>query len=140
MGAWGTAAFENDTPLDLLGDVADGRFSLESLLHDVEAAYLDHESGVAVLTLVELWLVGHGLREMPVTKGITADLIRRTISDEQAQWLLDQVPRVLAPGSEEYALWREAGPKTFAEWVGHANAAAADLRRAFGPGTDQTIG
>ncbi|MFC8798449.1 hypothetical protein ACFT2C_12015 [Promicromonospora sp. NPDC057138] len=88
------------------------------------------------LTLIELALVGRSLREMPVTEGMTADLIRQTISDDDAESLLDHAPRVLGPGSEEYDLWHEAGPETFAEWTSHANKAVADLRRALSPGPD----
>jgi hypothetical protein len=134
MGAWGTGAFDNDTALDLLGDLVEGRFSFERLIHDAGAAYLDHETGVAVLTLAELALAGHGLRELPVTDGVTADLICQTISTDQAGWLMEQVPRVLGQESEECELWSEAGHDTFAEWRGHAHAAVADLRRVLGPG------
>ena len=134
MGAWGTGAFENDTALDLLGDIVEGRFSFESLVHDAEAACFDHKTGVAVLTLAELALAGHGLRELPVSEGMTGDLIRQTISDDQAGWLMEQVPRVLGHGSEECELWSGAGNETFAEWRGHAHAAIADLRRVLGPG------
>lgn len=73
---------------------------------------------------------------MPVTEGMTADLIRQTISDDDAESLLEHAPRVLGPGSEEYDLWHEAGPETFAEWTSHANKAVADLRRALSPGPD----
>jgi hypothetical protein len=134
MGAWGTGAFENDSALDLLGDIVDGRFSFERLVHDAEAAYLGHETGVAVVVLVELVLAGRGLREMPVTDGLSVDLVPQIVSDDQAAWLLEQMPRVLGQDSEEYELWSQANPKTFAEWVGHANAAIADLRRVLGPG------
>lgn len=135
MGAWGTGAFENDSALDLLGDIVDGRrFSFERLVQEAEAAYLDHETGVAVVVLVELVLAGRGLREMPVTNGLYVDLVPQIVSDDQAAWLLEQAPRVLGPGSEEYELWSQADPETFAEWVRHVNSAIADLRRVLGPG------
>jgi hypothetical protein len=134
MGAWGTGAFQNDTAMDLLGDIVDGRFSFKSLVHDAEAAYLDHETGAAVLALVELVLAGRGLREMPTTDVLNVDLIPQVISDDQAEWLLEQVPRVLGQDSEEHELWSDADPETLAEWVGHANAATADLRRVLGHG------
>lgn len=136
MGAWGTGAFENDTALDLLCDIVEGRFSFERLVQDAGAVYLDHKTGVAVLTLAELALARRGLRELPVTEGVTVDLIRQTISDDQAEWLMEQVPRVLGQESEEYELWSEAGDETFAEWRGNAHAAVADLRRVLGPGPD----
>jgi hypothetical protein len=134
MGAWGTGAFENDSALDLLGDIVDGRFSFESLVQEAEATYLDHGTGVAVVVLVELVLAGRGLREMPVTDGLSADLVPQIVSDDQAAWLLEQIPRVLGHDSEECELWSQASPATFAGWVGHVNAAIADLRRVLGPG------
>jgi hypothetical protein len=112
----------------------EGRFSFDGLVRDARAAYLDHETGVAVLALAELALAAHGLRELPVTEGVTVDLVRQTISDDQARWLMEQVPRVLGPESEECELWSEAGDVTFAEWRGHARAAVADLGRVLGPG------
>jgi hypothetical protein len=136
MGAWGTGAFENDTALDLLGDIVEGRFSFEGLVQDAGAAYLDHETGVAVLALAELALAGHSLRELPESEGMTVDLIRQVISDDQVGWLMEQVPRVLGQESEECELWSEAGDETFAEWRSHAHAAVADLRRVMGPGPD----
>jgi hypothetical protein len=84
MGAWGTGAFENDSALDLLGDIVDGRFSFEGLVQEAEAAYLEHETGVAVVVLVELVLAGRGLREMPVTDGLSVDLVPQIVSDDQA--------------------------------------------------------
>jgi hypothetical protein len=134
MGAWGTGAFENDSALDLLGDIVDGRFSFERLVQGAEAAYLDHETGVAVVVLVELVLAGRGLRAMPVTDGLSVDLVPQIVSDDQAAWLLGQMPRVLGHDSEEHELWSQAAPETFVEWVGHVNAAIADLRRVLGPG------
>jgi hypothetical protein len=134
MGAWGTGAFENDSALDLVDDIVDGRFSFESLVQEAEAAYLDHETGVAVVVLVELVLVGHGPREMPATDSLSVDLVPQIVSDDQAAWLLEQMPRVLGQDSEEYELWSQADPETFAERLGHANAAIADLRRVLGPG------
>ncbi|RPF20331.1 hypothetical protein EDD34_0917 [Myceligenerans xiligouense] len=38
----------------------EGRFSFESLVHDAGAAYLDHETGAAVLALAKLTQAGHG--------------------------------------------------------------------------------
>ncbi|MFD7025520.1 DUF4259 domain-containing protein [Promicromonospora sukumoe] len=136
MGAWGTGPFDNDSAGDLLYDIVDGQFSFDSLVVDTKAAYLDHQTGVALLVLAELVLVGRGLREPPVGEGVTVDLARRTVSDEQAAWLLEQVPRVLGDNSEESELWSGAGHETFAEWRGHANAAIADLRRVLGPGEE----
>lgn len=134
MGAWGTRAFENDSALDLLDDLAEGRFSFEHLVDEARAEYLDHDTGVAVLALMELALAGRGLREMPVTDSLSVDMVPQIVSDDQAEWLLEQVPRVLSTCSEEYELWSEAGPETLAEWLGHANAAIADLGRVLGPG------
>jgi hypothetical protein len=135
MGAWGTGAFDNDSALDLLDDIVDGRrFSFERLVQEAEAEYLDHETGVAVVVLVELVLAGRGLREMPEVDGLSVDLVPQIVSDDQAAWLLEQMPRVLGQDSEEYELWSQAAPETFAEWVSHVNAAIADLRRVLGPG------
>lgn len=135
MGAWGTGAFENDSALDLLGDIVDGRrFSFERLVQEAEAAYLNHETGVAMVVLVELVLAGRGLREMPVTDGLSVDLVPQIVSDDQAAWLLEEAPRVLGPDSEEYELWSQADPETFAEWVRHVSSAIVDLRRVLGPG------
>ena len=133
MGAWGTGAFENDSALDLLGDIADGRFSFEGLVQRAEGAHPDHETGVAVVVLVELVLAGRGLREMPDADGLSVDLVPQIVSDEQAAWLLEQMPRVLRQDSEEHELWSQADPETFAEWVGHVNASIADLRRVLAP-------
>lgn len=134
MGAWGTGAFDNDSAGDLLYDIIEGQFSFEALVVDTEAADLDHGTGVALLVLAELVLVGRGLRDPPVDEGVTVELARRTVSDDQAVWLLEQVPRVLGGSSEESELWSEAGQEKFTAWLGHANAAVADLRRVLGPG------
>ena len=134
MGAWGTGVFDNDTALDLLDEIVHGDFSFESLVQEAEAAYLDHKTGNALVTLVELVLAGRGLREMPVTDGLTVDLVLQVVSDDQAVWLLEQTPRVLGHDSEEYELWSDADPETFAEWVGNVDAAIADLRRVLEPG------
>lgn len=133
MGAWGTGAFENDSALDLLGDIVDERFSFEGL---VQAPRLR----ISITGLASRWLSWsnscwpRGLREMPVTDGVSDDLVPRVVSRGQAAWLLEQMPRVLGQDSEEYELWSGADPKTFAEWVEHVNAAIADLRRVLGPG------
>ncbi|MFC7024563.1 DUF4259 domain-containing protein [Promicromonospora thailandica] len=129
MGAWGTGLFENDSALDLLDDIVLDRFELDDLRRGLEEVEISHEVGCGVLTLIELTLAGHGLREMPVTDGMTRELIHRTIDGARAAWLLDQTDKVLRPGSEEYDLWHEAGPEIFREWLGHANAAVADLRQ-----------
>ncbi|WP_285104098.1 DUF4259 domain-containing protein [Promicromonospora sp. MEB111] len=129
MGTWSTEILGNDSAMDTLGDLAAGEFSFTELAADLQDDYIDSSAGDAVLALIEVALAVRGLRELP--EDDVADAARIVLDDDRAAWLLTQSDRVLSSDSEVFELWQEASDQSFREWLGSAEAAVADLRRAL---------
>ncbi|MFD7022486.1 DUF4259 domain-containing protein [Promicromonospora sukumoe] len=130
MGTWSTDILGNDGALDTLGALAHGELSFNELAEELQEDYIDSSAGDAVLALIEVALAVRGLRELRQTDAVEAG--RTVLDDERAAWLLAQTDRVLAPDSEVYDLWLDAGDESFREWRGKVDAAIEDLRGALG--------
>lgn len=141
MGAWSTDLLGNDSALDLLDNIVDGEFDLSEVEKGMRQDYIDHETGVAILVLIELGLAARGLRSMPEvgTKesnyeesvSVDSDFVASLVTDDVAEWLVEQSERVCAPRSEEFELWAEAGGESFASWLANVDKAVSDLRHAL---------
>ncbi|MFI2366700.1 DUF4259 domain-containing protein [Promicromonospora sp. NPDC019610] len=129
MGTWSTEILGNDSAMDALGDLAAGEFSFTELAEDLKDDYIDSSAGDAVLALIEVALAVRGLRELP--EDDVVDAARIVLDDDRAAWLLAQSDRVLSLDSEVFQLWQETSERSFREWLGNAEAAVADLRRAL---------
>lgn len=129
MGAWGSGPFENDGAGDLLGSIRDGDFSFDELGWAFEDGYLEVDGGQIALALVDLALVGLGVR--PATAELVdVDLatFAASLSHERLDWILDVADRALSgsEASELYELWEET--ESLDEWRRPAETSVLELR------------
>ncbi|MBO0609887.1 DUF4259 domain-containing protein [Myceligenerans salitolerans] len=112
--------------MDAAALLADGQYSFDDLVEMFDDDYIEHDAGAEALMLVEATLATRGLRELPVTEGLTAESISAVVDDTRAAWLVEHAPRVLGPGSEEFELWSESD--SFNGWAERAIRSVAELR------------
>lgn len=112
MGAWGSGPFENDGAGDLLASIRAGEFSFDGLAWAFEDDYLEVDGGQIALALVDLSLVGLGVRARPATSELVdLDLapFLDELSRERLAWVVAVADRTLSgsEASELYELWEE---------------------------------
>jgi hypothetical protein len=118
MGAWGHGSFENDSALDWLGELLDGKASLVKKALQTVAKYpadeyLDADDASAALAAAELVAAALGKGDERLNKNATEWLAAHRdeaakVGADLAHRAVDRVYRE----SELRELWDENGPQT----------------------------
>ena len=129
MGAWGSGPFENDGAGDLLASIRSGDFSFDELGWAFEDGYLEVDGGQIALALVDLALVGLGVRPpSPDLEDLDLTSFLAELSGERLSWIVDVADTTLsgAEASELYELWEET--EDLDAWLRPATASVSELR------------
>lgn len=129
MGAWGSGPFENDGAGDLLASIRSGDFSFDELGWAFEDGYLEVDGGQIALALVDLALVGLGVRPpSPVLEDLDLTGFSAELSGERLSWIVGVADTALsgAEASELYELWEET--EDLDGWLRPAAASVSELR------------
>ncbi|MEP7764998.1 DUF4259 domain-containing protein [Sanguibacter sp. 25GB23B1] len=137
MGAWGSGPFENDGAVDLLASIRAGEFSFDELGWAFEDDYLEVDGGQIALALVDLSLVGLGVRNGPPSSDLTGiDLgpFLAGLSRERLAWVVSVADRTLSgsEASELYELWEETDELD--TWLRSAEESVGELKAYQGRG------
>lgn len=129
MGAWGSGPFENDGAGDLLASIRSGDFSFDALGWAFEDGYLEVDGGQIALALVDLALVGLGVRPRSTdVEDLDLTSFVADLTGDRLVWILDVADTTLSgsEASELYELWEETDDLD--EWLRPATASVDELR------------
>jgi len=116
MGAWGEKAFQNDSALDWLAELATGgvpalRSTLSRVADSDQEDQVDVDDGSSAIAAAEIVAaaLGQGKDRLTMAANAWLDAHQGALDTEDLKLANRAVKRVLAEGSELRALWDENG-------------------------------